>query len=226
MKKYCTIFSLLVLFSIQIEAQNFSVWNLKSTEIKKNITGFDFTYNSTLFMGVGYARVFNANKTTSRRIALQAEISSPLYLIGTRNVDLSLSGSTFLINKPFDIKATIGTHYRFYEDVLSKGGASFFSIGINPGYFASRFHVASEISWKSNISTSLDFNKELYPNINDTIIYNSTRYLNLGICAGVYLKNRIELNLRGIYQISAVTFKNYPPYTQNLGVSINVNYSL
>jgi hypothetical protein len=225
MRKYKIIITLLSLLGLQTEAQNFTVWNLKNPVTSKNKIGLGAMYNSTIYAGVGYARIVKPGKNSKRTAAIQFEIASPVYLLDSRNKDFYFSGSTYLLNKSFDIKASLGAQFKIYEDVMATGTASFLSISLNPGYYSENFYIAAGLSWKSNIATSFNFNEEMYPDIPNTTVYQTTQNLSLGLNAGIFLHDKMEINLSGIYQISAVTFANYPPYTQNLGVSLGVNYS-
>lgn len=225
MRKYWIIIILLSLLGLQTEAQNFTVWNFKNPLTRKNKVGFGAMYNSTIYAGIGYARIIKLSKNSKRTAAVQFEISSPVYLLNSRNKDFYFSGSTYLLNKPLDIKASLGTHFKMYEDVMATGSASFASISLNPGYYRKNFYVATEISWKSNISTTFKFNEEIYSDIPNTIVYGTIQNLSLGFNAGICLHDKMEINFSGIYQISSVTFANYLPYTQNIGVSLGVNYS-
>jgi hypothetical protein len=225
MRKYKIIIILLSLIGLRTEAQNFTVWNFKNPVTSKNKIGLGAMYNSTIYAGVGYARIVKLGKNSERAAAIQFEIASPVYLLDSRNKDFYFSGSTYLLNTPFDIKASLGTQLKMYEDVIATGNASFASFSLNPGYYRANFYIATEISWKSNISTSFNFNEVMYPGIPNTTLYHTTQNLNLGLNAGMCLHDKMEINLSGIYQISAVTFANYHPYTQNIGVSLSVNYS-
>jgi len=224
MKKYSFI-TLLVLINLSGYNQNFGIWNMRNNDSSNHYVGLGFSYQSTINMGLGYAHVFKLGKETARKIALEIEIASPLLLIATSNKDLYLSGSSFLFNKPFDVKTTLGFQAKSFDDVMASGSASYFNLHLQPGYFQSKYFVAAELAYNYNIATTFHFNSDYYPNREDLTFYHVHQHLDFGINAGVLLKQKFELILKGIYQIST-SFRNYAPYTRNYGVTFGINYSI
>jgi hypothetical protein len=201
--------------------QQTSVWFFQNVNSSKNIIGLGLYYQNTISLGLNYTRI---QSVKNKKIALQLEASSPLFLLKDRNKDFYLTSSMYIFNSQFNVKTQIGTNFKMYSDVFSKGEAGFIHLGLFPGYYNDKFFVATEFSYKNNLFTSFRF-KETYTLVPSTVLYNTNGFFNFGTNFGCLIKDKFELSARLIYYI-ARDFKNYSPYTQNIGISIGMKYYL
>jgi hypothetical protein len=186
---------------------------------RKNTVGLGFTYENTLYAAVGYNRVV---KIKHRNLDLGLEYGSPILLVTDRSQRIAVNGSIYLLNSDFNILSQLGISTNFYEDVLSKGVFMNGYIGLYPGYFKETYFVSAELSYKNNIFTTFNFT-DISPVQGNDVVYNTTGNFYFGAYGGVFIKERLEMKARVFYNMPR-DFQNYPPYTQNFGFNICLNY--
>jgi hypothetical protein len=189
---------------------------------KKNVVGIGFAYENTLYAGLSYDRVV---KIHNKHLSLGLAFESPLLLLAEKNKRIALNGSVYLLHTNFNIRTQATLSTNFYEDVLSKGQFMDASIGLFPGYYKAKYFVSAEISYKNNIFTTFHFTENSSVKGGNLIVYNTMGNGNLGLNAGVLVKNRLEIKARLCYNMPR-NFKNYAPYTQNIAVNLGLSYWL
>ena len=216
---------LLILFTLSVgtfstSAQlNTPIFRPDSNQLKHSI-GVSISYLNTLNTTLSYHRITSIK---NKPICLDLEVSSPLMILSSRNKIVNIGANLFLLNSAFNVKALMRVKEGFYEDVMAKGNYLDLSVGIFPGFYRKNFFVSTEFMYENNVFTTYNF-KELNPVTNRKVVsYNSSGDFSVGISGGIAIKNRIELKTRVNYSISR-DFKNYSPYTRNIGVQIALNY--
>lgn len=218
MKKILIILGALVLLTNNVNAQNLPVF-FNDSVTKRNLTGLNFNYENTLYFGINYDRIITVK---GKNISVGVEFGSPLYLITERNKRIAVNTGIYLLKSDFNIRTQLSISTNFYEDALSKGQFMDINIGLFPGYYRPKFFIASEISYRNNLFTTFNF-KDISPVQGDLILANTTGSFNFGLNGGVFIKRRLELKSRLFYNMPR-NFKNYPPFTQNVGFNLGLNY--
>lgn len=215
------IVALFLFISQMAIAQQSPVYFFNRNDLPKNALGIGVSYQSTISTGISYTRICAAK---NRNIALQAEIGSPVILLKDRSKDFHLNGSTYLFHSRLNVKALAGLSFKTYNDVLSEGEALFYNLGVYPGIYNEHFFIAAECAYRNNIFTTFRF-KEIYPEVDNTTLYNVSGTLTCGVNTGFMVKEKVEMNARLFYFIYR-NLQNYSPFTQNIGASLGVNYRL
>ena len=218
MKKILIILGVFLLSSTIIVSQNSPVFFNDSIS-KRNVGGLNFLYENTLHIGVSYNRIFALKE---RNIDFGVELGSPLFLISERNKRIAINTAIYLLKSDFNIRTQFGISTNFYEDALSRGQFMDMSIGLFPGYYRPKYFIASEISYRNNLFTTFNF-RDISTVQGDLILANTTGNFNFGLNGGVFIKRRLELKSRLFYNMPR-NFKNYPPFTQNIGFSLGLSY--
>lgn len=218
MKKILIILGVFFLLSPNIVAQNSPIFFNDSIS-KRNVVGLNFLFENTLYTGISYDRIITVKE---KNVNIGIEFGSPLYLISERNKRIAINTAVYLLKSDFNIRTQFGVCTNFYEDALSKGQFMDVSIGLFPGYYRPKYFIASEISYRNNLFTTFNF-KDISPVQEDLILANTTGSFNFGLNGGVFIKRRLELKSRLFYNMPR-NFKNHPPFTQNVGFSLGVNY--
>lgn len=217
--------ALLILFTLSLgifstSAQiNSPIFRPDANQIKHSI-GIGIGYLNTINTTLSYHRIVSIK---SKPICFNLELTSPLMILNSRNKSINIGANLFLLKSTFNVKAMMRVKEAFYEDVMAKGNYLDLSVGLFPGYYQKNFFVSTEFMYENNVFTTYNF-KEINPVPNHNVIsYNSFGNLTTGINGGVAIKNSIEIKARLYYSISR-DFKNYAPYTRNIGAQIAFNY--
>lgn len=216
------IFLLLICISVlgigKIDAQNLPVlFNHNATEY--HVTGLNISFENTLYIAFNYDRIISFK---GRNASIGVALESPIYLLADRNKRITLNSSVYLLPNKFTFRTQFSLSTNFYEDALSKGHFMDFSLGVFPGYYLPKYFIASEISFTNNIFTTFNF-KEISPIQGNLVLTNTTGSFNFGLQGGILLKERFEVVTR-LYYAMPRSFKNHPPFTQNIGFSLGTNY--
>lgn len=187
-------------------------------------------FKQSIALGIGYLNTINTTLSYHRIVSIKRkpicfdlELMSPLMILNSRNKSVNIGANLFLLKSKFNVKALMRVKEGFYEDVMAKGNYLDLSVGIFPGYYHKNFFVSSEFMYENNVFTTYNF-KEIKPVPNrKAVSFNSSGYFTTGISGGVVVKNTVEIKARLYYSISR-DFKNYAPYTRNIGAQIALNY--
>ena len=218
MEKILIRIGIFLLFSPNIVAQNSPVF-FNDIISKRNVVGLNFLFENSLYTGISYDRIITVKE---KNVNIGIEFGSPLYLISERNKRIAVNTGVYLLKSDYNIRTQVSISTNFYDDALSKGQFMDASVGIFPGYYRPKYFIASEISYRNNLFTTFNF-KDISPVQGDLILANTTGSFNFGLNGGVFIKRRLELKSKLFYNMPR-DFKNYPPFTQNIGFNLGVNY--
>jgi len=214
MSRYFVIIGLQVLILSTVIAQNTPVF-FKDSLVNSNNFGLGICYENTLYSTVSYNRICNIK---NKNIAIGIEIGSPLLLLVERNKKIAINSGIYLLKNRFNIRSQVEINTNFYEDANSKGEFMNVSIGLFPGLYKPRYFIATEFTYRNNLYTSFNF-KETYSIQGHEVLTNTTGNFLLGLNSGFFIKSCFEVQFKIYYNIHR-DFKNYPPYTQNVGLGV------
>ena len=219
MKKHI-IFICTFLIYISTMAQDHTPVFFRDDDSKKNTIGLGMKYAYTLYGELSYNRIV---RIKSRNVGIGIGLSTPALLLLERNKKIAFSASTYLLKSKFNIRSQMSISTNFYDDVSSSGQFMDASVGVSPGFYESNFFVSTELSYTNNIFTTFNFSDiNPFPE-RDILLFNTVGNFKFGIQGGVLLKDRYEIKSSLIYNISR-NFRNYSPYTQNIGLKLSINY--
>ena len=179
-------------------------------------------------LALNYGKILSLGE--SRNLLLEAEVTSPIFLIGTPNIDIALGGTMFLLNeeKGFNMKASAALAFKSFEDALANGYGLFYKLDLSPGYYKPNFFVAAHLAFRSNIVTHWNMTAD-YAAItgNEQVTgTNTVNQFDAGVEVGLRIKERWLLHLKGFYRTNATANQwiSYAPYSQHINVVFGVDY--
>lgn len=221
MNKYSTIISIIFFMGTLSLPAGETIVDFPSESSKNSISisvGTDF---SLVTLKVGYSRAFHLSGI-NRNLVLDTGFSLPLLKPDLEDFRFNAGvGMDIVKYGSFAVPASISLIVRGTSNDAYNAVGFGTEIGIAPGYYSDLFFIAPEFTWDAQWLTHISYS-DMYRDVvhNDAVegwYGNSADTLRLGARAGVLIKEKIELLVRGGYEFHGVYDFKAPPFYAFLG---------
>ena len=186
--------------------------------------GTGIHYENTIHWQIDYVHHFKCAADDGSPYYLSASASTPLYLIATKNKNVSLDFGRQWQHNNWFFNSLLGVQFFGYSDVMANGAGLSAQTNVQGGINKNNWFSGLGVGYKNNVFTTFNFETPVN-DVASTTLYNTNGNFTLSAFGGVNFLTNFSVQAYIAYRLNR-DFQTYAPYTTPYGGGVIFIYWL